>query len=75
MKITTDKIDLTSQQKTTTYEATKVDYDSYKYTTDTITTNKTYSATKVEGVDNSAPTDRTICSNSTICSNNTIVKS
>ena len=73
MKIEKGSIKLNNK----TFEATKVDFDSYEIESGSITLKgKTYTATKVIGKNGSSPqpSSRTICSNTTICSNQTLVK-
>lgn len=72
MKIEKGQITLNNK----TYEATKVDFDSYTTESGSMTIKgKTYTATKVIGKNGSSPqpSSRTICSNQTICSNTTLV--
>ena len=72
MKIEKGSIQLNNK----TYEATKVDFDSYTTESGSMTIKgKTYTATKVVGNIGTTPmpSSRTICSNQTICSNTTLV--
>ena len=68
MKYITSQIKINNK----TYEATKVDFDSYSTETGTIKVdNKELSAIKI--IDNESTSKTLKCSNSVLCSNSTIV--
>lgn len=68
MKYITSQIKINNK----TYEATKVDFDSYSTETGTIKVdNKELSAIKI--IDNESISKTLKCSNSVLCSNSTIV--